>query len=294
MLSTLDKVQLDTAASLTLATGYTLGWAPGTALYLTDLAGWTGSAPVRRSKADRVGSHGSHGERGFKDERLISVSGHYVGATRAAAAAFSEDVAAFLGDGLRGVFKVEDVDLGVRWADVYLATGGVDVKWTGGVDVDFTVHLLAPDPRKYGTPSSSPATPVPSGSSGLVFPLFAAGALDLGRGGVNGRATASNRGTAPAAPVFTVVATDTPDGFTITNVDTGERLVYRGQVQPGQTLVLDSRRGTVLMDGYAPRGTDLVVAEWSTVGPRSSGTWLFEAPNSTDAYLTVGVTPAWW
>lgn len=172
MIPTIDVVRLDSAAALTLETGYSMGWDPFGDMFLTKLDGWTGSAPIVRSKAGLLTGHGTHGERGRKDERLVSASGHAVFPSRAEAAHFSEEVAAFLGDGLAGTFRVVDRDLGPRTARVYLAPGAVDVKWTGGVDVAFTVHMLAPDPRKYGDPETSGPTGIPVPGGGLVFPLF--------------------------------------------------------------------------------------------------------------------------
>ena len=296
MTRTFDKVQLETAARLTLETGYALGWAPGSATYLTGLDGWTGSAPIRRSKADLLGGHGSHAERGYKDERLISASGHHVAPSRAAAAAYADQLAGFLGDGTEGVFLVDDVDQGERWAEVYLASGGVDVHWTGGVDVAYTVHMLATDPRKYGRPSAVPSTAPPTPGAGLVFPLFGApadGALDIGRGGISGRVSATNTGTADTGPIFSVFGEHVP-GFTITHLATGRRLVYADTVTANQTLVLDTNDGSVTLDGYAPRETRLTMAEWTRLAPGETGAWLFEAPGSINARMGLEVFPAWW
>lgn len=513
MIPTIDRVRLDASAQLALETGHTMGWSPGAADYLTKLDGWHGSAPIRRGKADRMGSHGTHAERGWKDERLISVSTHHVDVSRAGAAAYVDRLAAFLGDGTAGVFRVSDASQGERWARVYLASGGVDVKWTGGLDVSATVHMVAPDSRKYGVPVYSPATGVPTPGEGLHFPLFTprlvsstvdrrnpvinpsftndvaglgkalggatsnltweagagsdgkpgyarltyltaatsntsglngsgtptfipippdwvvgdtvtlsawvkssraisvsfggyfrngttavssassgntaltpnvwtrvtrtigaipagvdniyfysysatggpfwqagdvyemdnvkadkgavaesywdgstdpvqvdadtvwsyswagtpnasaslrtvkdygdtGGALDIGRGAYPGRTALTNTGTAAAGPVFTV--TGYVPGFTITDIATGRRLVYTGTVEPGQTLVLDSNDGTVTLDGYAPRGSQLVVADWTMIAPGATSTWLFESAGSTDALMFVEVTPAWW
>ena len=149
MIPTLDKVVLE-AGSLKLRNGYDLGWAPGAATYLVGkgIEGWIGSAPMRRSSDPRMSAHGTHAERGWRDERLITVNGHHVAASRAAAGQFADDIAAYLGDGESGTFTVDDASLGSRWATVYLAPGAVEARWTGGVDVDFQVSMVAPDPRK--------------------------------------------------------------------------------------------------------------------------------------------------
>lgn len=298
MIPTLDKVALEGAGSLALKTGFDLGWAPGTETYLTGkgVEGWTGSSPIRRSKAELLGAHGNHAERGFKDERLITVTGHHVAASRAAAGLYADNLAAFLGDGTEGVFRVDDASMGSRWAEVFLAASGVDVTWTGGVDVGFQINMVAPDPRKYGTASTSAATGIPVPGNGLVFPLFGApnsGVLDIGSGGYLGRASATNTGTADTGPVFTIWGDYVP-GFTITDVATGRKLIYTETITTGQVLVLDANDGSATLDGYAPRDSKLTVSDWTRVGGGESGAWQFESPGSTGAQFTAAVTPAWW
>lgn len=298
MIPTLDKVVLQDAGSLSLRCGYDLGWAPGTATYLTGkgVEGWTGSAPMRRDKTPLLGAHGVHAEPGKKDERLITVTGHHVAASRAAAGAYADELAAYLGDGEEGVFRVDDASLGSRWAEVYLAAGGVDVTWTGGVDVAFQIFMSAPDPRKYGTLVTSAAAGVPVPGNGLVFPLFGSptnGVLNIGSGGYLGRASITNTGTADSGPVFTIWGDYVP-GFTLTDLATGRRLVYTETITSGQSLVLDANDGSVTLDGYAPRDSKLSVSDWTRLGRGETGTWQFESPGSTNAQFTVGVTPAWW
>jgi len=297
MISTLDKVALEGTASLALKTGFDLGWTPDSATYLTGkgIEGWTGSAPIRRSKSEILSGHGTHAERGYKDERLITVNGHHVAANRAAAAAFVDDLNAYLGDGTEGIFRVDDVTLGSRWVEVYLAAGGVDVTWTGGVDVGFQVHMIAPDPRKYGAAVTTGPTGVPVPGTGLAYPLFGSpttGALDIGFGGQSGQVTATNRGSADVGQVFIITA-NYAEQIVITETGSKRRLVYEGLVQFGQTLVLDSNQGTAALDGI-PRDGELVVAEWVRLGRNESASWLFEAPGASAPQLTVKVTPAWW
>lgn len=298
MISTLDKVALEDAGSLALKTGFDLGWAPGTATYLVGkgVEGWMGSSPIRRNKSELMGAHGSHAERGLKDERLITVTGHHVAASRAAAGLMADDLAAYLGDGEVGMFRVDDASLGSRWADVYLAAGGVDVTWTGGLDVGFQIFMVAPDPRKYGDLVLSTPTGIPVPGNGLVFPLFGSptnGVLNIGSGGVLGRASVKNTGKADTGPRFTIWGDYVP-GFTITDLATGRRLVYTETITTGQSLVLDANDGSVTLDGYAPRDSKLTVSDWTRLGGGETGTWQFESPGSTNALMTVGVYPAWW
>lgn len=293
-MKTIDRVGLDTAAQLTLSTGYAVAWAPGTATYVTGIKGWWEPAPMRREKTVQLGRPGTFAEDGERDERLISISGHHVAESRAAAAAFVDELAAFLGDGTAGVFVGDDADLGVRRAAVYLASGAVDISWAGGVDVGFTVHLLAPDPRKYGdTVTDSTGLPVEGG--GLQWDLYTSnGVLDYGAAGDPGSVSLTNVGRAPTPVRFKLTGGSAPTGFTIRHQGTGRAVTYGEPVFPGQTLTLDGRDGTVELDGYTDRSTELTRRDWVELAPGATGVWFLEAPDASGLYLEASTEPAWW
>jgi hypothetical protein len=251
---------------------------------------------MRRNSDALMSAHGTHAERGWRDERLITVNGHHTATTRAAAGQFADEIAAYLGDGDAGTFTVDDASLGTRWAEVFLAPGAVEVDWPGGLDVGFQVHMVAPDPRKYGTRITSAPTGIPVPGGALIFPLFGSptnGVLNIGSGGYPGTVTVLNQGTADTGVQFTITGDYVP-GFTITDRGSGRRLIYTETITTGQTLVLDSDDGSATLDGYAPKDIRLSLAEWTRLGRGERGTWLFESPGSTNAQMTVGVTPAWW
>ncbi|QNO12678.1 minor tail protein [Arthrobacter phage Tweety19] len=282
-----------TAASLTLTTGELLSLQPGTNQVLTSLEGWFSPAGTRRSGTERLWAHGTFSERGWRDQRVISVGGHIFTETRSAAAEMTDTLSAALADGTAGQFIVDDADLGRRTATVFIS-GTPTVEWDGGVDIFFGIDMVAPDPRKYGelvtldTPAASPG-------GGLVMDLFTganAGVLDFGDSGNPGTVTFENVGTADTAPVFTV--SGYAPGFTITEVNTGARLIYSQTVAAGQTLVLNAADGSVLLDGYADRSAYLTRREWTRVNGKSRATYLFESLGNVGATLQIGVKPAWW
>lgn len=282
-----------TSASLTLTTGEMLSLQPGTNQVLTSLEGWFSPAGTRRSGTERLWAHGSFSERGWRDQRIISVGGHIFTETRTAAAEMTDTLSAALADGTAGQFIVDDVDLGRRTASVYIS-GAPTVNWQGGLDIFFAIDMVAPDPRKYGelvTASTGAAAP----GGGLVFDLFTgvnAGVLDFGNSGNPGTVTFENVGTADTAPLFTV--TGYAPGFTITEVNSGARLVYSQTVAAGQTLVLNAADGSVLLDGYADRSAYLTRREWTRVNGKTRATYLFESSGNTGATLQIGAKPAWW
>ncbi|CCQ44309.1 hypothetical protein ARTSIC4J27_233 [Pseudarthrobacter siccitolerans] len=282
-----------TAASITLTTGEMLELQPGTNQVLTRLDGWFSPAGTRRNSTERLWAHGTFSERGWRDQRIITVGGHIFTATRSEAAAMTDDLAAALADGTAGKFIVNDADLGYREATVYIS-GTPDVIWDGNLDIHFMIDMVAPDPRKYGELLTA-RTPASAPGGGLVFDLFTgdnAGVLDFGGAGTPGTATLENVGTADTAPVFTV--SGMAPGFTITETTTGARLVYSETVAEGQTLVMNAADGSVLLDGYADRSAYLTRREWTRIPGKTRQTYLFESPGNSGASLTLGARPAWW
>lgn len=283
-----------TAASLTLTTGELLELQPGTNQVLTDIKGWFSPTGTRREGTERLWAHGSFSQRGWRTERVVTLSGHIFTATRGDAARMTDTLGAALADGTEGTLIVDDADLGRRWAKVYME-GKPTVDWDGNVDIFFIIDMVAPDPRRYADPVSySTLAAAPGG--GLTYDLFAgsnAGVLDFGPAGTPGTVTAENFGTADTAPVF-VVAGGAPQGFTITELETGARLTYKDPVPAGASIRLDASDGSVLLDGYADRSAALTRREWTRIPGASRSTYLFEAPNSTGAQLTMEVSSAWW
>lgn len=160
-----------TSATLDLSTGFQLGLGPGTNQVVTEIDGWYRPAPMRRPKTERRGAHGNFSERGWKDERVVSLSGAFLGTSRAEAAAYTDQINAFLADGTEGLLTVSDADLGTRFVRGYL-DGTPDVQWNGGEIVKWTVDIATPDPRKYGSLSNVETGP-PQDGGGLVYPLYA-------------------------------------------------------------------------------------------------------------------------
>lgn len=288
----------NTTATLEVSSGYLLGLAPGTNKVVTEIKGWYSGAAVRRESVARMGAHGNFSERGYRDARYPGIGGTFTAETRAEAAAFVDEINSFLGDGTEGTLTIADADLGTRSAKVFLMTP--DVIWDGGLDVTFFLDMEAPDPRKYGEPVTA-STGVPQPGGGLVFPLFSAGpdeetghgVLNFGQPGEDGVVTISNTGKAES-PVTAYVTGPVENGFTITELSTGRKLVYTASILGGQYLVLDSRTGTAKLDGYADRAIHLTTRDWILLGGGQTSSFLFNAPDSPDARLTLEVAPAWW
>lgn len=281
-----------TAAALEVSSGYVFGLTPGTNRHVTDIKGWYSPAGIRAPKTERQGAHGSFEERGWKDERVISLSANYGMESRAEAAAMTDLISAYLADGTYGRFTVDDVDLGVRSARVRLE-GTPEVTWRGGKDVQFSVDMSAPDPRKYGPPATVDTGPPQDGGGLFMSPLFGGtvpGIMQFGDPGSTGVAEVVNSGSADALAVMRV--TGYAPGFTVTELGTGRRLVYTGTVPTGSTLTLDPHNGTAMLDG-ADRGQLLTRREWTAAPAYGSARYLFETAGP-DARLYVDGVSAWW
>lgn len=129
-------------------------------------------------------------------------------------------------------------------------------------------------------------------SEALVPTVPSAGVLDFGILGDDGLATITNPGNADTT---VLVRVDGPaaQGFTATEISTGRKLTYTGALGNGDYVELDSSDGTVLLNGYADRGTLLTVRDWFTLDKRQTSSYKIEAPTGSPT-MTVSASPAWW
>lgn len=267
----------------------------GYTLWLDNNAeGWDSSPDRRRDRTERLWAHGEFTERSWAEGRMITLEGQAQCPDERVAALAEDTLAATLADGLNQAMTVVDANRPTKQATVGLASS-VKLSWVNDVTVGFQIQLLAADPRKYGQAQAA-STGVPVDGGGLGYDLFTAGStgvLDYGETGAPGTVALTNTGTADTAPVHTVTGS-CPNGFSITELGTGQRLVYAAAVIPGQVVRLDAADGTVTLDDDGDRSAQLVRREWLRLDKGQTGTWLFEAPNSVGALLEVEVTPAWW
>lgn len=259
------------------------------------MRGWKGTPGVRRDSTPRLWAHGDFTEKGWRAARLVTIEGRAYLPTAEALREGHAVFSAALAEGNEGLLVVDDPIFGKLQATVSLGAGSDLEGWEVPGIYPFQLQVVATDPRKYGqTLAASTGTPVDGG--GLGYDLYAVGStgvLDYGVAGSPGTASIRNTGTADTAVAHTITG-DIPAGFTITELGTGRRLVYAGAVIPGQVIRLDGEDGSVTLDGGTDRGAQLVRREWVRLGGKQTGTWLFEAPGSTNALLTTEVKPAWW
>lgn len=284
----MSRIQTLTVDGLTFSTE---GWTSpeGYTLWLDELKGWTDGPGVRRDRTGRMNAHGDFSERGWREARMVTIEGEATCPTDAIAATAEQDLAAILADGLLDVLEVTDS----ATVDMSIGAGlfaDPKIGHTNDLTLTYQIQFWCPKPRKYGAPVID-QTGVATAGGALEYPLD--DPLDYGAPGDPGTATLANTGTADTAPAFTVTG-DLPNGFSITHVQSGNRLVYSDALLAGQTLRIDVSDGSVWLEGNADRTTQLTVREWYRVPKKTTATWLFEAANSTGAQMIVEMRPAWW
>lgn len=261
------------------------------------IEGWHSGPGTAVPQTQRIVSHGQFGQPGHRTGKTLTIRGSLEAADRTLIPDALDTLAGILADGQFGTFQFTDRTQGSRHTRVQLLDAPDVGAWDGSQTARYQLQLLAPDPYKYGSVSSSStgfgATPV---GSGLVFALFPApNVLDFGAAGSTGVVTLTNAGNAPSAVKFTVTGPTPSGGFVITDAATGKPITFLGTVPTGSTLVLDGSDGSVTIDGSADRLGDTIVTAWPTIAPGDSRDFLFSPLGGTSAaVLTASTTATYW
>ncbi len=223
------------------------GGAPG--LHASGLAGWYGTPDGKWDLTERQlgdGAFAIEPSQVAYSSRTVTVDGYALGRTRA------EAVSSLAPLGVMAHLLVSiAVDDGV--AETY-ATGALTAEVGKGVRggaVTFTLTIVCPDPRRYGTtPHRAYLSPGAAAGAlawhadaphGLLWPL------SFGDGGAMANvATLRNDGTSTAYPVIT--ASGSLDGITLTDTSTGAQLAYAAHVG-SQPVTLDCLSRTASVAG---------------------------------------------
>ena len=223
------------------------GGAPG--LHASGLAGWYGTPDGKWDLTERQlgdGAFAIEPSQVAYSSRTVTVDGYALGRTRAEALSSL----APLGAMAHRLVSIA-VDDGV--AETY-ATGALTAEVGKGVRggaVTFTLTIVCPDPRRYGT-TPRRAYLSPGASAGALAwhadaPHGLAWPLSYGGGGtVANVATLRNEGTSTAYP--TITASGDMDGLVITDTATGAQLAWDGHVGV-QPVALDCLSRTASVAG---------------------------------------------
>ncbi|MCY0942605.1 phage distal tail protein [Streptomyces antarcticus] len=164
-----------------------------------------------------------------------------------------------------------------------------------GTIVGGAVEWVASDPRRYKVAEQSAAASLPTAEPGLSWPLV--WPMGFGAPGSSGALTAVNTGDAETHPIVEFRGPVTAPA--LTNINTGDVLEYDIPLAAGDVLTVDTRAGTVLLNGGASRlysATSRSVPEQTFTLAPGANNFAFRAGVDSDpaATATVRYRSAYW
>lgn len=290
---------------------------PGTPYRFKTLTGWEDLPPLDSGTVARSDAHGAFPGRLLAQARTVTVEDLIIRAPRSEIGA----VVGALGD---GTAPVEDELPLVAWLDergpllVYArATRRLIPTSLGyrlGTITGGAVEFVATDPRRYELAERSTSARLPIAEPGLDWGTDAGtgvddgldwrtgpgteGGLIFGEPGSTGALSVGNSGRAHSHPV--IEFRGPVERPSLTNLASGDVLEYDLPLAAGDVLTIDTRAGTVLLNGTASRldrATSRSVPEQTYVlAPGTTDFTFRAAPGSTDpaASVTVRWRSAYW
>lgn len=269
---------------------------PGTPYGITLMGGFLDMAGVRANYTPRARAHGGYTEPHYADGATYDLE---MDVTATASTSFADAVAALQSGTypqqttrlLR--FKMPGQD--VRLMNVQCVRRSIPVEqaFTFGMANKAALQFYAPDPLKYGEQLYD-TTGLATSSGGLTYPLTYP--LNYGSAGNLGRITATNPGSADASLILTVSGPIDAQGFSVTTIEDGVTLTYNAALGANDTVVIDTRVGSVILNGTADRRALLSYSQWPVIPANSTRTIQFSALGSYQpaASLQAAWSPAFW
>jgi hypothetical protein len=231
--------------------GYLLG--DDTNTFMTSLTGWEDLPPIDSSNSLRPASHGAWVGKKLAGERVLTWTGRFA----------PEDPTTWADQisELRAAFTVpmgtEEYSIVVRTRnETRMAYGTVSAR---AIPMDaaysyyganLTIQFECSDPRRYSLGEHSVFISMPADTTdGLDYPLVYP--LDYGVAILVSDLTVTNDGDAQTPVTLNFVGPATNP--TLINTTTGDRLGFDINLADTDTLTVDTRLGTVLLNGSADR-----------------------------------------
>jgi hypothetical protein len=267
--------------------------ATGGGFTLATLDGWYSGAPVRSEVENRPNADGGFGvTRVYKGARVVTQTGLILAESVADPlwSAFS----ALQANGAPSDYTVTDP---AGTLSLIGATLAAPPEITTAVDglAQYMLQIVGRDPVKYG-PEVEYSTGLASGGGGLEYELGEpAGTLYYGALGNLGRVSVVNEGTADTWPIFEVTG-ELTDGFYIQCLGDGSILRYDRVVPAGTTVTINSRTGSVLIDGVSDASTYLTRDQFFSIPASGACDIQFNAISTSSGSPTMTVTArsGWW
>ncbi|WP_338601600.1 hypothetical protein [Saccharopolyspora sp. SCSIO 74807] len=223
---------------------------------LTSEEGFWASPATNAELNPQLSTHGAFRTPGWKTERTITLEGQAFAPTAAALRRASAALTGLLSDPTTPVTLTCHSEIGAQSCDVYLDDQILTKPTeTAALGFEWSLQVVAPDPRRYSSAWYRTSTGLPSqGAGGLKFGsgLDFEHGLHFGSGASSGAMVFSNEGTAPTAPLYTLHG---PLHWPRLTVDAGGSravLAYEATLRDGQSLVIDPAVPTALLDGRTP------------------------------------------
>jgi hypothetical protein len=217
---------------------------PDNGFAVSRLMGWYDGAPVRSDSRERPQSDGAFGvDRYFRDARVITVEGDWVGSSMAAAYAARDAMASIQSTGVPSTFTVTD-DLGVRSCQVTLHREPTVDDVMRSPFFSWKFDVIARDPRKYG-PEQVVSTGLPVTGTGFIWE--ATWPADWGSGGSAARVDMTNAGTVPTSPILEV-AGGLSGGVELVEITTGSYLRLERDIPETSRVFFNTRTARAYID----------------------------------------------
>lgn len=254
---------------------------------LTAEKGFWGTPGTGAALSPRLNKHGAYRTPGWKTARTVSLTGRCYAQQYAVLRQAEANVLGLLADPTAPGTLTCYSELGALELAVYLdgpiLCGPLDIVSEPGVE--FSIQLVAPDPRKYSTDWITQTAELPN-DTGVPVGLDFTGAgldfsdgLNFGSSNQTGLLQLSNRGTAPTSPIYTLRG---PLINPVLTTATGT-MKYNSTLIAGESVVIDPSAPSVLLGGTATRRQLLYPANFEA----------FAIPGSISGVpgtLTVGLT----
>ena len=234
---------------------------------LTEEKGFWGSPGTNATLTSRLNRHGAYRSPGWKKERIITLTGRCYAESYATLRQAEATVMGLLSDPVKPGLLTCYSEIGTLSTEVYLDDDilctPLDIVSEPGIE--FSIQLVAPDPRKYSSDWQTLTTGLPMDSGdGLDFAQVVApdsnpglyfgtggstSGLTFGTSNSSGFMTLRNPGTAPASPIYTLYG---PLSTPTLTTGTGS-LRYNGTLNAGELVVIDPDAPSVLLGGTTSR-----------------------------------------
>jgi hypothetical protein len=258
--------------------------------------GWSSSPPVRALIEDKVAGDGSWSGPGAYAARVIGLTGKALASDRVSMLQAKERIKAVGSPRALSTLQVDEAHLSrmalVRQSDQIAITD------YGAFGFQWSLILVAPDPRRYSVDVTSGATGLPSTiTTGRTytetFPIL------YGGGGVAASGSVlftqyGNYDQTPATIVFSGPVV-TPQ---VAHVQTGRSLTFDLELRQGETLTVDLGGQAVLLNGSASRVSSLTPGSaWFSLVPGPNELQFRgqagSSPDGTTPLMTVTAASAW-